>query len=39
LRAGLSIDGVLDSQSVYGRNLWALLGLELWHRQFVDGIR
>ena len=35
----LSIDGVLDSQSVYGRNLWALLGLELWHRQFVDGIR
>ena len=33
---GLSIDAVLDSQSTYGRNLWALLSLELWHRQFVD---
>lgn len=37
LGAGLSVDAVLDSQSVYGRNLWALLSLELWHRQFVDG--
>ncbi len=36
LNAGMSIDAVLDSQSVYGRNLWALLSLELWHRQFVD---
>ncbi|MEP6957109.1 MAG: asparagine synthase (glutamine-hydrolyzing) [Nitrospirota bacterium] len=34
----LSIDAVLDSQSAYGRNLWALLSLELWHRQFVDSI-
>ena len=34
---GLSIDAVLDSQSAYGRNLWALLSLELWHQQFVDG--
>ncbi|MBN8450698.1 MAG: asparagine synthase (glutamine-hydrolyzing) [Candidatus Accumulibacter sp.] len=37
LGAGLSVDSVLDSQSVYGRNLWALVSLELWHRQFVDG--
>ncbi len=36
LRDGLSIDSVLDSQSAYGRNIWALLSLELWHRQFVD---
>jgi asparagine synthase (glutamine-hydrolysing) len=36
LKDGLSVDAVLDSQSVYGRNLWALLGLELWHQQFVD---
>lgn len=36
LNAGMSIDAVLDSQSVYGRNLWALLNLELWHRQFID---
>lgn len=36
LSKGMSIDHVLDSQSVYGRNLWALLCLELWHQQFVD---
>jgi asparagine synthase (glutamine-hydrolysing) len=36
LAEGLSLDQVLDGQSVYGRNLWALLSLELWHRQFVD---
>lgn len=32
----MSIDAVLDSQSVYGRNLWALLSLELWQQQFID---
>lgn len=37
LGKGLSIDEVLDSQSAYGRNLWALLSLELWHQQFVDS--
>ena len=37
LRDGIDIDAVLDSQSVYGRNLWALLSLELWHRSFIDG--
>lgn len=36
LALGLSLDKLLDSQSVYGRNLWALLSLELWHQQFVD---
>lgn len=36
LNEGLSLDAVLDSQSTYGRNLWALLGLELWHQQFID---
>lgn len=36
LSGGLSIDKILDSQSVYGRNLWALLSLELWHQQFID---
>lgn len=36
LAEGLSLDRVLDGQSAYGRNLWALLSLELWHRQFVD---
>jgi asparagine synthase (glutamine-hydrolysing) len=37
LGKGLSIDTVLDSQSTYGRNLWALLSLELWHQQFLDN--
>lgn len=32
---GFSIDSVLDSQSAYGRNLWALLSLEIWHQQFL----
>lgn len=36
LKDGLSLDAVLDSQSTYGRNIWALLSLELWHRQFID---
>jgi len=36
LASGMSIDKVLDSQSIYGRNLWALLSLELWHQQFID---
>lgn len=36
LNGPLSIDAVLDSQSTYGRNLWALLSLELWHQQFID---
>ncbi len=35
--AGGDPAALLDSQSDYGRNLWALLSLELWHRQFVDG--
>ena len=32
----IKIDAALDGQSAYGRNLWALLSLELWHRQFID---
>lgn len=36
LADGFSVDRILDSQSMYGRNLWALLSLELWHSQFVD---
>lgn len=36
LANGVSLDAILDSQSVYGRNLWALLSLELWHQHFID---
>ena len=32
----ISVDSLMDSQSVYGRNLWALLSLELWHQHFID---
>jgi asparagine synthase (glutamine-hydrolysing) len=27
---------ILSGQSVYSRNLWALLSLELWHQAFID---
>lgn len=37
LRNGLPLDRVLDSQNVYGRNLWALLSLEIWHTHFIDS--
>jgi asparagine synthase (glutamine-hydrolysing) len=37
LADGAPIDRLLDSQSTYGRNLWALLCLEIWHRTFVDS--
>ena len=37
LAGGAPIDRLLDSQSVYGRNLWALLCLEIWHRSFIDA--
>jgi len=30
------IDSILDSDSLYGRNLWALLSLELWQNQFIN---
>lgn len=36
LHENISLDEVLDSQSIYGRNLWALLSLELWHQNFID---
>jgi asparagine synthase (glutamine-hydrolysing) len=36
LKPGFSVDKALDGQSAYGRNLWALISLELWFRQFID---
>jgi asparagine synthase (glutamine-hydrolysing) len=32
----VDLDQVLSGQSVYSRNLWALLSLELWHQAFID---
>ena len=32
----VDLDKVLSGQSVYSRNLWALLSLELWHQSFID---
>jgi asparagine synthase (glutamine-hydrolysing) len=37
LKEGLSLDSILDINSAYGRNLWALLSLELWHQKFIDS--
>lgn len=37
LSGGFTVDQVLNSQSVYGRNLWALLSLEIWQNQFIDA--
>jgi asparagine synthase (glutamine-hydrolysing) len=36
LSSGISLDKLMDAQSPYSRNVWALLNLELWHQQFVD---
>ena len=36
LAKNFSLDEILDTQSIYGRNLWALLSLELWQQQFID---
>lgn len=32
----IDVDSIVGNQSVYSRNLWALLSLELWQRRFVD---
>jgi asparagine synthase (glutamine-hydrolysing) len=28
---------LMDDESAFGRRLWGLLNLELWHRQFIDA--
>jgi asparagine synthase (glutamine-hydrolysing) len=37
LKGKIPLDAVLNSQSEYGRNLWALISLELWQRHFIDA--
>ncbi len=37
LAGPVDVDRLLDGQSVYSRNLWALLSLEVWHRRFIDA--
>ena len=32
----VNVDHLLSSSNPYGRNLWALLNLELWQQQFID---
>lgn len=36
LRGPIPVDHVFAGGNAFGRNLWALLSLELWHRQFID---
>jgi len=31
------VEKLMDRQRAFGRSLWGLLNLELWHRQFMDG--
>jgi len=32
-----AVSRALDSEEAFGRRLWGLVNLELWHRQFIDG--
>ena len=31
------LEDILKSERPYGRTIWALLCLELWFQQFIDG--
>jgi asparagine synthase (glutamine-hydrolysing) len=39
LRDGIDVDALVAGESAYGRNLWALLSLELWQQEFHDAPR
>jgi asparagine synthase (glutamine-hydrolysing) len=32
-----AIDRLINSEAAFGRQLWGVLCLELWHQQFIDG--
>lgn len=36
LKAGFKLDDLISDASVFNRNLWAFLSLELWQQQFHD---
>ena len=31
------VEKLLTNEHAFGRRLWGLLNLELWHRQFIDA--
>jgi asparagine synthase (glutamine-hydrolysing) len=31
------VERLIDHEDAYGRRLWGLLNLELWHERFIDG--
>lgn len=38
LKSNINIDDVISGQGSYGRNIWALLCLEIWHKLFIDNV-
>ncbi len=34
-----AVEGLVNAERPYGRQIWGLLNLELWHRTFIDGDR
>jgi asparagine synthase (glutamine-hydrolysing) len=37
LKPGINLSALLESSGTFNRNIWALLSLELWQQQFIDG--
>ena len=37
LASGFDVDGVLSLDTQFSRNLWALLGLEIWQQESIDN--
>jgi asparagine synthase (glutamine-hydrolysing) len=34
-----AVEALVDGERPFGRQIWGLLNIELWHRTFIDGDR